>query len=170
MKKKILFLFFAITFTQGLWSQGITKHGEVPVSSVNFVDKKGEPNTIAKLSVNGKELNLGFKCGDPITINHLPENHVAPVAKTVTYGTTTTSVFGTSKCIITKNLGASNQAASPSDASEEAAGWYWQYNKGQGFKHDGGTLTLNNWTGGVVPPDQDWLPSQDPCKLELGSE
>ncbi|MEI6750899.1 MAG: hypothetical protein WCM93_17240, partial [Bacteroidota bacterium] len=169
MKKKILFLFLGITVSHALWSQGITKYGEVPASSVNFVDKQGEPDTIAKLSINGKELNLGFRCGDPITINHSPVNHVAPVAKTVTYGTTITSVFGTSKCIITKNFGASNQAASPSDASEEAAGWYWQYNKEQGFKHDGSTLTPTNWTGGVVPLGQDWLPKHDPCNLELGS-
>jgi len=169
MKKKILFLFLGITFTQGLWSQGITKHGEVPASSVNFVDKQGEPGSTAKLSVNGKELNVGFKCGESMTINHLPENHVAPVAKTVTYNTVLTMVFGTSKCIITKNLGASNEAVGPNDPSVEAAGWYWQYNKEQGFEHDGSTLTPTNWYGGVVIPGQDWLLENDPCNRELGS-
>ena len=60
-------------------------------------------------------------CGDPITIDHLVANGVAPVDKTVTYGTVTGVPGEPTKCWITKNLGATNQAASATDATETAA-------------------------------------------------
>ena len=63
---------------------------------------------------------------------------VAPVTKTVTYGTVLTDIGGTgSKCWITQNLGADQQATSATDATEASAGWYWQFGRKQGFKHDG---------------------------------
>ena len=169
MMKKNLFLFLGIIFTQGLWSQGITKYGAVPASSANFVNKQGETGSTPKLSVNGKELIAVFQCGDSMTIIHLPENLVAPVAKTVTYSTVTTLLFGLSKCAITKNLGASNQAVTLSDASEEAAGWYWQFNRKQGYKHDGTTRTPATAWITNISENSDWTAANDPCALELGT-
>jgi uncharacterized protein (TIGR02145 family) len=59
-------------------------------------------------------------CGSPITINHVA-GVVAPVTKTVTYGTVTNIPGETSKCWITSNLGASQQATAVSDAAEASA-------------------------------------------------
>jgi hypothetical protein len=52
-----------------------------------------------------------FICGSSITINHVAGD-VAPVHKTVTYGTVTNIPGEPSKCWITSNLGADHQANS----------------------------------------------------------
>ncbi len=77
-------------------------------------------------------------CGSSLTINHVA-GVVAPVTKTVTYGTVTNIPGETSKCWITSNLGADHQATAINDATEASAGWYWQFNRKQGYKHDGTT-------------------------------
>jgi len=78
--------------------------------------------------------------GDSITVTHTAAGGVAPVDKTVTYGTVLTNLAGptatTYRRWITQNLGATNQATSADDATEPSAGWYWQFNRKQGFKHD----------------------------------
>jgi len=106
-------------------------------------------------------------CGAPVTITHITGN-VAPVNKTVTYGTVTNIPGETSKCWITSNLGADCQATAANDATEPSAGWYWQFNLEQGYKHDG-TLTPT-WTITSISENSDWLAANDPCTLELGSD
>ncbi len=172
MMKKILFLFLGITLTQALWSQGITKHGAVPASSANFVNKHGKTDSTAKLSVNGKELNVGFICGNPMNINHVASGGVAPVDKTVAYGTVSTTLFGGIKCAITQNLGATNQASSATDNTEAAGGWYWQFNQKQGYKiaDDGTTRTPGSlWVSALYNLPETWEAAKDPCTLELGT-
>ena len=109
-----------------------------------------------------------FTCGSTITINHLVSANVAPVDKTVTYGTVIIPGEPT-KCWITSNLGANHQATSVSDITEESAGWYWQFNRKQGFKHDGTTLTPNTTWISWIEESSDWIAADDPCTLELGS-
>ena len=108
-----------------------------------------------------------FSCGGTLAITHTAGT-VAPVDKTVSYGTVTSSLSGASKCWITQNLGSSNQASSATDATEASAGWYWQFNRKQGFKHDGTTLTPS-WTTTSIDEDSDWLAANDPCTIELGT-
>ena len=112
-------------------------------------------------------LNCSF-CGDPITVDHLAGD-VAPVDKTITYGTVTNIPGETSKCWITSNLGADHQAAAVNDATEASAGWYWQFNRKQGFKHDGTTRTPN--TTWITPINEysTWTTANDPCAIELGT-
>ncbi len=62
---------------------------------------------------------------------------VAPVTKTVEYSVIESNLSGNKKCWITQNLGSDRQANSATDDSEAAAGWYWQFNRKQGYKHDG---------------------------------
>jgi uncharacterized protein (TIGR02145 family) len=94
---------------------------------------------------------------------------VAPVTKTVTYGTVSNIPGETSKCWITRNLGASQQATAVDDATESSAGWYWQFNRKQGFRHDGTTRTpATTWINSNAEAS-DWIPANDPCTLELGS-
>ncbi len=109
-----------------------------------------------------------FECGLSITVNHLVSRGVAPVPKTVTYGTANGIPGEPAKCWITSNLGASRQATAVDDATEASAGWYWQFNRKQGFKHNGETFTPNiTW---MPNPNQNsgWIAANDPCTLDLG--
>ena len=93
---------------------------------------------------------------------------VAPVTKTVTYGTVTNIPGEETKCWITRNLGASQQATAVDDATEASAGWYWQFNLKQGYKHDGTTRTPNTTWITSITGTSDWQSENDPCALELG--
>ena len=62
-------------------------------------------------------------------------------------------------------------ATSLGDASEASAGWYWQFNRSQGYKHDGSTLTPSNaWTTWIssISESSGWSTANDPCNLLLG--
>jgi len=75
----------------------------------------------------------------------------------------------TTKCWITRNLGASQQATAVDDATEPSAGWYWQFNSKQGYKHDGATRTPGTSWNNSISENSDWTAAKDPCTLELGS-
>ncbi len=119
----------------------------------------------------GNELNFTatWTCGTSMTINHVAGT-VAPVTKTVTYGTVTNIPGETSKCWITSNLGADHQATAVNDTSEASAGWYWQYNRTQGYKvTNNGTRTPNTTWITSINENLDWQTANDPCTIELGS-
>ncbi|MBW6460298.1 MAG: fibrobacter succinogenes major paralogous domain-containing protein [Bacteroidales bacterium] len=107
-------------------------------------------------------------CGYTITKNHVAGD-VAPVNKTTTYGTVNGVLGEPGKCWITSNLGADQQAATVDDASEASAGWYWQFNRKQGYKHDGSTVTPA-WTITGINENSDWQAANDPCTIELGTD
>ena len=107
-------------------------------------------------------------CGKTITVRHVAGD-VAPVTKTVTYGTVTNIPGEPSKCWITQNLGADRQATAVDDATEASAGWYWQFNRKQGYKHDGTTRTPNTAWISSIRENSGWLAANDPCTIELGS-
>jgi len=98
-------------------------------------------------------------CGVPITITHVAGN-VAPVNKTVTYRTATDIPGETTKCWITSNLGANQQATAVNDATEASAGWYWQFNRKQGYKHDGTTRTPNTTWISSISESSDWTAAE----------
>jgi len=108
-------------------------------------------------------------CGiSTLTINHVTTGGVAPVNKTTSYGTVTNIPGETNKCWITSNLGADHQATAVDDATESSAGWYWQFNRKKGYKNDGSTLTPA-WETTTIIENSDWQTTNDPCKLELGT-
>lgn len=107
-----------------------------------------------------------WSCGDSITINHTIGD-VAPVDKTVTYHTTTNIPGEETKCWITQNLGADHQAEAVNDATEASAGWYWQFNRMQGYLHDG-TNRIPNSTWNYIDEYTEWDTKNDPCHIELG--
>lgn len=107
-------------------------------------------------------------CGTPITINHVAGN-VAPVSKTVTYNTVANVPGEPTHCWITSNLGADHQATAKDDATEASAGWYWQFNRMQGYKNDGTTRTPNTTWIINIDESSDWILSSDPCSTELGN-
>lgn len=110
-----------------------------------------------------------WTCGNALAITHTTANGVAPEAKNVNYGTVLTNLTGSDKCWITQNLGASNQASSATDATEASAGWYWQFNRKQGYKHDGTNRTPNTTWISSIDESSDWLPANDPCTILLGT-
>jgi hypothetical protein len=105
-------------------------------------------------------------CGT-LTIHHLAANGVAPQDKTVTYGTVTGIPGEPTKCWITSNLGASQQATAVNDATDASAGWYWQFNLKQGYMPNG-TATTPTWNSGSNNATVNWSAATDPCTLELG--
>ncbi len=108
-------------------------------------------------------------CETSITINHTA-GAVAPVTKTVTYDiVSNTTGFPNGTCWITSNLGADHQATAVDDTSEASAGWYWQFNRKQGYKHDGTTRTPNSAWINAINENSDWVDANDPCAIELGA-
>ncbi|MHC1776311.1 MAG: hypothetical protein AB9834_12970 [Lentimicrobium sp.] len=107
-------------------------------------------------------------CGLPVSISHMVSGGVAPVDKTVTYGTVNAIPGEPTKCWITRNLGADQQASAANDATEASAGWYWQFNRRQGYKHTGAVRTPSDWLG-INSGNSDWQAANDPCALELGT-
>jgi len=120
------------------------------------------------LSLRCIKENSSFTCGTPITISHLAGN-IAPVTKTVTYGTVTNIPGEPTKCWITSNLGSDHQATAVNDATEASAGWYWQFNRKQGYKHDGTTRTPNTSWISAINETSEWQSTNDPCIMELGT-
>jgi len=113
--------------------------------------------------VYGNEISFKTLCEGTYTVNHT-SGTVAPVTKTVTYGLQEIN----NQCWITQNLGADNQASSATDNSETAAGWYWQFNRKQGYKHDGTTRTpATAWPS--IDEFSDWVSENDPCNILLGT-
>ena len=107
-------------------------------------------------------------CGVSFTKSYVAGN-IAPVTKTVTYGTITGIPGETAKCWITRNLGAAQQAGAVNDNTEASAGWYWQFNRKQGYQHDGTTRTPNTTWITPISEDTNWEPANDPCALLLSS-
>ena len=143
------------------------------MSSIHYLQVEIQPSggsysTISKGPVAQSVAVGGFQCGSSITVNHIAGT-IAPVSKTVTYGTATNIPGATTKCWITCNLGADHQATAVNDATEASSGWYWQFNRKQGYKHDGTTRTPN--TSWIWPIDEnsEWLTANDPCTFELGT-
>jgi hypothetical protein len=125
-----------------------------------------------------KEISFGagvlappFECGMVLTIYHVASGGVAPVNKTVSYGTVTGIPGEPTKCWITSNLGADHQATALHDGTEESSGWYWQFNRKQGYKMDNDNTTRTPNTTWVTSIDEnsDWTVANDPCTRELGS-
>lgn len=133
-------------------------------TSVDNRQAEKEPIAVVTTSESAR-----FTCGQSFTVTHQADD-VAPVTKTVTYGTVETDLTGKRQCWITQNLGADRQAISATDASEEAAGWYWQFNRKQGYEHDSTTRIPGTiWTS-PINENGDWQATKDPCELLLGAE
>jgi len=110
-----------------------------------------------------------FKICNPFTVTHQSGINGAAENKTITYNTISSSVSGAPRCWITQNLGADVEAASVTDATDAAAGWYWQFNRIQGYKAVGTTYTPTRspWLA-VGNESSNWTSTNDPCQ-SLGS-
>ena len=151
-------------FRGGRWGSGV---GFTRVSDRSWA---ALASTTRTLDAGGRGVRFkSFICGEVLNISHVAGT-VAPVTKTVAYGTVLTTLSGASKCWITQNLGATNQAIAATDATEAAAGWYWQFNRKQGYKHDGTTRTPSTaWDFTSDNLSATWEATKDPCTIELGT-
>lgn len=121
------------------------------------------------MGTNYSPVTYSFRICAPLTVTHQAGVKGAPVDKTVTYQTISSNISGAMKCWITQNLGADRQAAAVNDATEPSAGWYWQFNRLQGYKHDGATRTpVAGWLSDIYE-NSDWVSANDPCTQMLGS-
>jgi hypothetical protein len=94
---------------------------------------------------------------------------VAPVNKSIRYEVVMTNLTGVYQCWINQNLGATIHASSPDDNSEDHAGWYWQFNRKQGYMHDGSIRTPGTAWNSSIAEASDWSSENDPCNILLGS-
>jgi PKD repeat protein len=131
-----------------------------------FVQNDSEMDST--VNVDYITVDSSINCGGLITVDHIAGN-VAPVTKTTTYGTVSNVPGEPSKCWMTSNLGADHQASESHDTTEASAGWYWQFNRKQGFMHDGTNRTPNSIWISYINEDSDWIPANDPCNLEIGN-
>lgn len=106
-------------------------------------------------------------CGS-LAISHTIGGGVAPVTIQITYNTITNLVGEPSKCWISQNLGAQYQPYGVTECWEVMNGWYWKFNRKQGYNYDGTTVTPS-WTTTSINENSDWLLVNDPCKIELGT-
>ena len=135
------------------------------------------PKAITGYSAGEEVYNDYYRitCPATITVNHVAGS-ISPEAVDITYPvveTTLGSSDGTTRrCWIAQNLGATAQAASATDATDAAAGWYWQFNRAQGYAYDSSSDTRtpsSEWDGYAYTEDVNWSSSKDPCTLLLGS-
>ncbi len=116
----------------------------------------------------GDNVSFMTACEDLVVVH--TRGNVAPESKTVIYRTVKSSLTGEPKCWIIQNLGADHPAASGNDGSPETSGWYWQFNRKQGFSGAGGTVIPQTEWIDRIDEETGWLADQDPCALLLGTE
>lgn len=125
---------------------------------------------ILALAISGQAQNCttGY-CPETITVDHCAGD-ISPITVNITYEVVETTLSGDTACWIARNLGATAQAGSASDPSVEARGWFWQFNRKQGYYYDGTTRTPSvvNWITSISE-NGDWEAENDPCTLLLGS-
>jgi hypothetical protein len=105
-----------------------------------------------------------------IIINHNTLNGIAPVNKKITYGVYTSNISGKPKMWITQNLGAERPGVSVDEKNINSSGWYFQFNRKQGYQSDENTRIPNNTWNSYIQEDLNWQLSNDPCRLELGGK
>ena len=122
---------------------------------------------VVAFAARAQDCATGY-CPETLTVDH-NAGEISPLTVNITYGVVESTLSGATACWITQNLGATAQASSATDASVAARGWFWQFNRKQGYAHDGTTRTPSvvNWIT-AIDENSDWLAENDPCTLLLG--
>lgn len=76
---------------------------------------------------------------------------------------------GGNKLWLAVNLGATAEPESSVDSNADRAGWYFQFNRKQGFYHSGSQL-VPQWRIISINENSSWQLSNDPCRILLGEE
>ena len=125
-------------------------------------------NTCGNSSAVSLTQSTTLCCLTAITVNHIA-GVVAPVTKSVTYGIVTNIPGEPEICWISRNLGASQQATAVNDGTEASAGWYWQFNRKQGYQYTTSRTPSTAWDATNDNLSATWEAAKDPCAIELGS-
>ena len=121
-----------------------------------------------RASINGTSYVLNIDC-PAFTVEHVAGD-VAPLSSTIRYRAVKIANSSDTLCWLAQNLGATRQAAAIDDDSDEAAGWYWQYSKKQGYAWDSDNAVrtpATSWITSITATS--WSSASDPCTLLLGS-
>jgi uncharacterized protein (TIGR02145 family) len=105
-----------------------------------------------------------YQAGDDLIVTHTIGD-ISPETVTITYKTVVTDLSGSTKTWLAQNLGATQQATSEIDPSAASAGWYWQFNRKQGYK----VGPVPSWTITSIDESSEWTSANDPCTLLLGT-
>jgi len=93
-----------------------------------------------------------------------------PTQNAAAYEQITTTITASPTTWITRNLGATMQATSPTDISNAAAGCYFQFNRSQAYACDNGGVVNPAWTFPVINENSgNWTAANDPCTIQLGA-
>lgn len=126
---------------------------------------------VAQVALLNTSLNYGnYGEVTSITINHNTLNGIAPVNKKITYGIYTSNISGKPKMWITQNLGAERPGVSVDEANIISSGWYFQFNRKQGYQVDFYSRIPNTTWITKIEEDSNWLIANDPCRIELGGK
>lgn len=112
-----------------------------------------------------------FDGGD--TVSHGFANGVTPSNSSSFEERTYTTVQanwsgpGGSKVWLGMNLGANAEPDNSVDTGAQKAGWLFQFNRSQGYYHNGNNLTPS-WRIQSINEDSEWQPENDPCRILLG--
>lgn len=124
-----------------------------------------------------KSFGFPLRCLMEDTITPPPPPYIlvgcTPSQTEVDYSTIVSSISGISQTWITRNLGASLEATSATDSTDEAAGCYFQFNRPEAYVNDladGIDGVSPAWTITSISENSDWLLSEDPCNQQLGGD
>ena len=74
---------------------------------------------------------------------------------------------GGNKIWLGVNLGATSEPNSSLDNNPGRAGWNFQFNRRQGFHHNGNVL-VPQWRTSAINENSEWELANDPCRILLG--
>ncbi len=154
-----------ITATDGSLVTSLTNNSTNSFGLYFKAPPTGSEEGAHTLTVTLTATNWVFACGGTLTINHT-SGTVDPATVTIGYGTVTSTLSGASKCWITQNLGASQQATSATDTTQAATGWFWQFNRKRGYAiGPSPAWTITSIDENSTP----WASANDPCTIDLGT-
>ncbi len=121
---------------------------------------------LGRVAMAQDDCETGF-CPPSVTVHHYGGS-VAPVDATITYEVVESSLSGNTRCWIARNLGASSAPSSSTVSTAGQSGWYWQFNRKQGYSHNGTSFTPVVYWKSSISETSNWTAGNDPCTLLLG--
>jgi hypothetical protein len=88
----------------------------------------------------------------------------APVNTTITYKSIDISIGGTHHCWLMQNLGASNSPTLLTDNAADKIGWYFQFNRKQGYYYYGSNSLMPSSWNNTNDGGGSWSIANDPCR------
>ena len=130
---------------------------------------KNSEGKLLKAEIEGTGHTLLKVACPSFSVQHIA-GEVSPETIKISYKSVKVATASDTLCWLAQNLGASRQAAAIDDDSDEAAGWYWQYSKKQGYAWDSDNAVrtpATSWITSITATS--WSSASDPCTLLLGS-